>query len=329
MTDRHIEKAGTRRLTDPSLDHPGRSGFRGLMTEVQRDSYRRLGWIAGVLALIGIIVLAAHFLLPAEQQEHVGIDLRARVALIGLSLIVVGTCRLRNLPPEWFPVMALLYEVSVGAILATEFLNWPALGMQGDFLLGVPRTTLWVVFFANVVPLRPREHLLGAAVATGFNIVWFLVGADAAALKMAPADAEQMWERGFEMLPGLVDGHLDRECSSLHERERKNVAESTDRLRVPPPQEKIGRPSLDRSERFFNRVDEDGNPRSHTRESSDLRPVGNPASPDSKESRLRSGERIDRVGPVAARYERQLPSGHTILPESEGPLRAGHEGWCM
>ena len=52
MTDRHIEKAGTRRLTEPSLDHPGRSGFRGLMTEVQRDSYRRLGWIAGVLALM-------------------------------------------------------------------------------------------------------------------------------------------------------------------------------------------------------------------------------------------------------------------------------------
>ena len=204
MTDRHIEKAGTRRLTEPSLDHPGRSGFRGLMTEVQRDSYRRLGWIAGVLALIGIIVLAAHFLLPAEQQEHVGIDVRARIALIGLSLIVVGACRLRNLPPEWFPVMALLYEVSVGAILATEFLNWPALGVQGDFLLGVPRTTLWVVFFANVVPLRPREHLVGAAIATGFNIVWFLVGADAAAVKMAPADAEQMWGRGFELLPGLL-----------------------------------------------------------------------------------------------------------------------------
>ena len=72
MTDRHIEKAGAHRPTEPSLDHPGLSGFRGLMTEVQRDSYRRLGWIAGVLARIGIIVMAAHFLLPAEQQEHVG-----------------------------------------------------------------------------------------------------------------------------------------------------------------------------------------------------------------------------------------------------------------
>ena len=82
MTDHHIEKAEARRLSEPSRDHPGRSGFRGLMTHVQRDSYRRLGWIAGVLAAIGVIVLAAHYLLPAEQQEHVAIDLRARVALI-------------------------------------------------------------------------------------------------------------------------------------------------------------------------------------------------------------------------------------------------------
>ena len=204
MTDRHIEKAGARRLTEPSLDHPGRSGFRGLMTEVQRDSYRRLGWIAGVLALIGIIVLAAHFLLPAEEQEHVGIDVRARIALIGLSLIVVGACRLRNLPPEWFPVMALLYEVSVGAILATEFLYWPTLGEHGDFLMGVPRTTLWVVFFANVVPLRPREHLIGAGVATGFSAVWFFVGGSAGAAKLSPADAQALWERGFQLFPCLM-----------------------------------------------------------------------------------------------------------------------------
>lgn len=112
MTDRHIEKAGAHRPSEPSEDHPGLSGFRGLMTEVQRDSYRRLGWIAGVLAAIGIFVMAAHFLLPAEQQEHVGIDVRARAALIVLSLVVVAVTRLKNLPPEWFPALALLFEVS-------------------------------------------------------------------------------------------------------------------------------------------------------------------------------------------------------------------------
>ncbi|MCL7959053.1 MAG: serine/threonine protein kinase [marine benthic group bacterium] len=204
MIDRHIEKAGARRPTEPSLDHPGRSGFRGLMTEVQRDSYRRLGWIAGVLAAIGVVVMAAHFLLPADQQEHVGIDVRARASLIVLSLVVLGATRLKNLPPEWFPVMALLYEVAVGAVLATEFLYWPTLGEHGDFLLGVPRTTLWVVFFANVVPLRPREHLGGAAVATGFSAVWFFVGGNAAAASLSPAEAQALWERGFQLFPGLL-----------------------------------------------------------------------------------------------------------------------------
>ena len=204
MSDRQIEKLHPRRPTEPSEDHPGRSGFRGLMVEVQRDSYRRLGWIAGVLAGIGVLVLAAYYLVPAEAQEHVGIDMRARIALIVLSLVVLVACRLRNLPPEWFPVMALLYEIAVGAVLATEFLYWPTLGEHGDFLLGVPRTTLWVVFFANVVPLRPREHLVGAAVATGFDLVWFAVGGSAAAAALTPAGAQPMWDRGFEMLPGLV-----------------------------------------------------------------------------------------------------------------------------
>ena len=204
MTERHVEKAAGRRPTEPSEDHPGRSGFRGLLTEVQRDSYRRLGWIAAVLVGIGLIVMAAYYLLPAEQQEHVGIDVRARVALIVLSLVVVSVTRLRNLPPEWFPVIAILYEVAVGAVLATEFLYWPTLGESGDFLLGVPRTTLWVVFFANVVPLRPREHLAGAATAAAFDVVWFFVGGTTAAVSMSPSDAQLMWGRGHEMLPSLL-----------------------------------------------------------------------------------------------------------------------------
>jgi serine/threonine-protein kinase len=171
------------------------------MAEVQRDSYRRLGWIAAVLAGIGVVAFAAHFLLPAQHQEHVAMDVRARVGLIALSLIVLATCRLRNPPPEWFPAIALLYEVAVGAILATEFLIWPALGEQ---VIGVPRTTLWVVFFANVVPLRPREHLVGAAVATGFDLVWFFVGGAMAASSLSPAETQQMWDRGLDSVPLLV-----------------------------------------------------------------------------------------------------------------------------
>jgi len=204
VPEHQIEKAAIRRATEPSEDHPGSTGFRNLMVEVQRDSYRRLGWIAGVLAILGIVVLAAHFLLSAEQQEHVGIDMRARVALIALGVIVALVCQRRNLPPEWFPAMAVLFEIAVGAVLATEFLYWHTLGEAGDFLLGVPRTTLWVVFFANVVPLRPREHLIGAGAATAFTVVWFLLAGTEVAGSMAPADAEALWNRGRELLPDIV-----------------------------------------------------------------------------------------------------------------------------
>ncbi len=204
VPEHQIEKAAIRRATEPSEDHPGSSGFRGLMVEVQRDSYRRLGWIAGVLAILGIVVLAAHFLLSAEQQEHVGIHVWARVALIALGGIVALVCQRKDLPPEWFPAMAVLFEIAVGAVLATEFLYWHTLGEAGDFLLGVPRTTLWVVFFANVVPLRPREHLIGAGAATAFTVVWFFLAGTEAAGSMAPADADALWNQGRDLLPDIV-----------------------------------------------------------------------------------------------------------------------------
>ncbi len=204
MSGHETRRTIARKVTDPSEDHPGRSGFRGLMAEVQRDSYRRLGWIASVLAGLGIVVLAAYLLLPAEHQEHVGIDIRARLALVALGGTVALVTLLRDLPSRWFPGLALLFEVAVGAVLATEFLYWHTLGSGADFLLGVPRTTLWVVFFANVVPLRPREHLLGAGLSTAFILIWFAVGGAAAAGNLGPAAAEALWSRGRELLPGLV-----------------------------------------------------------------------------------------------------------------------------
>jgi serine/threonine-protein kinase len=204
MSDRQIEKAVDRGRGRSREDRPDGSGFRGLLQEVQRDSYRQLGWLAAVLAVIGVVVLVFYFALSVEQQEQVGIDLRARIALIALGLVVAGACRSRNLPVAWFPAMALLFEISVGAILATEFLYWPNLGAGSDFLLGVPRVSLWVVFFANVVPLRPREHLLGAAIATGSTLLWFWVGGAAAARGLEVGGSSVLWGRGQDMLPGLV-----------------------------------------------------------------------------------------------------------------------------
>ncbi len=204
MPENQIQKAASRPDSEAGRYDGETTGFRGLMIEVQRASYRRLGWIASVLAVLGIIVTVAYYLIPAEHQEHFGIDIRARMALIGLGAIVFLVSRLRNLPPGWFPIMAILFEIAVGAILATEFLYWHTLGTQGDFLLGVPRTTLWVVFFANVVPLRPREHLAGAALAMSFTILWFLVGGTTGTAGLPAAEADVIWDRGRDLLPVMI-----------------------------------------------------------------------------------------------------------------------------
>jgi len=204
LTPIQVEKRGVSRPSEPDGRTAGESGFRGLITEVQQDSYRRLGWTAGVLLAVGIITLGVAFLRSTELQQHVGIHVRARVALIVLSLSVLVITRWRNVPPSLFPALALLFEIVVGAILATEFLQWPALGDQGDFLLGVPRTTLWVVFFANVVPLRPREHLFGAVVSTAFIAVWFFVAGQTATAGLPASEAEAILDRGRELLPDVL-----------------------------------------------------------------------------------------------------------------------------
>jgi len=127
-----------------------------------------------------------------------------------------------------------------------------------------------------------------------------------------------------EMLPCLIDGHFRGKRCSLDERERQNVAKLADRIRVPPSQEKVRRSGFDRRQRFFNGVDESGYSRLDARQAGDLRPGGHFASPDAEEGRLGAGERIDRVGPVVTRDERQLPSGHTILVKSKGTCRTRH-----
>lgn len=204
MPEQHVRRTLSPPEGGLEREHSGTTGFRGLLAEVQKDSYRRLGWIAGVLAVVGVVVLVVGYVMPAEFQEHIGLDVRARALMFVLGVSVLVSTRLLPLPPGWFPVLALAFEVAVGAILATEFLYWPTLGEQGDFLLGVPRTTLWVVFFANVVPLRPGEHLVGGLLAMGSTLLWFAVGGAAHTGGLSPAEAEVVWDRGRELLPVLA-----------------------------------------------------------------------------------------------------------------------------
>jgi serine/threonine-protein kinase len=62
-----------------------------------------------------------------------------------------------------FAPTALAFEIFVGMGLGAQVLDWQNLiGEHGWTLGGVPAVGVWVVFFANIVPLQPGLHLLGA-----------------------------------------------------------------------------------------------------------------------------------------------------------------------
>jgi serine/threonine-protein kinase len=181
VTELHVEKA-----SGPAADTaPRETGFKGLMAEVQRDSYRRLGWLATVMGGLMLVLLPTPLVLPAGVERNLAIEWNSRIVLLVLSAGVALLCRRKSLPAGLFPVIALSYEVAVGAVIGTEFLAWPETLGTGTYL-GVPRATVWVIFFANVVPLRPRDHLAGAILVTAAVLAWF--GVSIAMARTPPAE---------------------------------------------------------------------------------------------------------------------------------------------
>jgi hypothetical protein len=132
----------------------------------------------------------------------------------------------------------------------------------------------------------------------------------------------------LEMTSRLVNRHFDGESGSFDERERENVAEPADGIRVPPSQEKIGRSGLDCGQGFLDGVDKDGDSRVHPGEGRNLSTVGHPAPPDSKECRLCSSESVDRGRSIITRDDRQLPTTDSLFRERQDPSRTGDVGWC-
>lgn len=153
MTEDHRAAIGIRTLGLPT------SGFAGLLSQIQRDAYRRLawlGWLAGgalAFRLSSSVFLEldlGHFLWPA-------------LVVLPLVLILAVLCRRSRLPVEWFPSVAVCFEILVALALGTQLLDWQnTLGSSGWPLAAIPSVGVWVILFASVIPLPPSQHLLGA-----------------------------------------------------------------------------------------------------------------------------------------------------------------------
>jgi serine/threonine-protein kinase len=138
------------------------TGFAGLLSEVQRSTYRSLGWVAAVVAGLQILRL-----LQELTAEGAAGPAWITVVLLAGSLATFWLSRAGRLPPSRFPTLAITFEIFVGLGLGAQVLNWQNLvGDHGWALGGVPAVAVWVIFFANIVALPPAAHLFGAILST-------------------------------------------------------------------------------------------------------------------------------------------------------------------
>ncbi len=152
-------------------DSPADGGHAGLLSEIRESCYRTLGWTAGVVAGLSLFSLARE-LLGGDPPGPVW----AAALVFLVSLVFLWISRSGSISPSHFPTAAIAFEVSVGLGLGAQVLDWQnLLGEQGWPLGGVPAVAVWVIFFANIVPLPPMVHLLGAVLTTLSLPVFFFL----------------------------------------------------------------------------------------------------------------------------------------------------------
>ena len=172
-------------MKDAAVIFGGASGSsptsRGFFTrEVAPEGYRRLYLVAGVMsgAVLAMLIV---WLIEGTATGAWGtpVDVGGMVLFLILMLFVLVGCRRRMLPVRAFVPVALSMEVLCSIFASSSVLGWQhRIGpetlawLTGDgslpFNLGVghiPWSGLWVVLFATLIPLRPRQHLVGALLA--------------------------------------------------------------------------------------------------------------------------------------------------------------------
>jgi len=153
------------------------------------DAYRRLGWIAalgvGVSVFTLAVLVAIHFLAGGRIAITRADMIWTAVALLGAA-VVLALCYRARLPRRWFPRIALAFEwflaieLSSGLLgwqdrVATAGLAWLETSARPPWFLGageVPWVAVWMVLFATLVPLTPRQHLWGS-IGAAFTVVIF------------------------------------------------------------------------------------------------------------------------------------------------------------
>ncbi len=175
------------------------SGFAGLRSEIQRDTYRRLAWLAGLVVALAVVRLAATLLI-AGPGALAGPPLVAIGLVLLVSILALWVFRTCALPAEWFPTCALAFEIAVAVGFGTIILNWQNLLDDSGWPLGtIPGVAVWLIVFASVVPLTPAQHLVGAGLSALSLFVWFF-----ASLSLYEVPATVGPEQNFRVFQQLL-----------------------------------------------------------------------------------------------------------------------------
>ncbi len=170
-----MEKRNPGGITFHDAGRSEATGFAALRTEIRQDGYRRLAWMGGLAAAVAIVRLITTLAIEGPAALMSAPLVAFGVVLIA-SLIVIWVCKTVELPVEWFPPFAIGFEVIVAGGFSTIILNWQnLLGDAGWPFGAVPGVAIFMILFANVVPLSPATHLLGAVVSALALPVWFFV----------------------------------------------------------------------------------------------------------------------------------------------------------
>jgi len=163
-----------------------------LAGEATREGYKRLALLAAILAgamlaLHGVVLIEW---LLTRTSEVPSVPSRYQFTLmaitIGLSAFVAVAASRGLFRPGMFVQVALAYEVISSAIFAAHVRGWQFRlgtdafdvidqGLPWPWELGSGEMTtvgVWVIFFAMLVPLRPRQHLVGALMSAAVLLAW-------------------------------------------------------------------------------------------------------------------------------------------------------------
>lgn len=188
------------------------------------EAYRRLGWIAaigvGVFLITLALMLGIRFLASGNMIVTRADIIWTIISLVGATAMLV-VCHRGMLPKSWFVAAAVVFEFFLAVMFSSGLLGWQdrvaSAGLtwleassRPPWFLGageIPWVAVWMILFATLVPLKPRQHLW-AALGAASTVVLFpflsiaLYGVPEA---LAPRFGEVFFRvMAFLLLPTLV-----------------------------------------------------------------------------------------------------------------------------